>query len=176
MAKGINFEATTFTAGEAGEISGLNPMRQQNLRRHKYLPPTPQGTWTRYDLKMMGVLLIHGRCSDLAIPPKTAKAIIASATTAAVFILGFAQKCTGVIDNPLGLATGKPITFGPTQQLRRFLISYGTEVTFQNDIGEFYAKKWDADLSAAIVFDLKRMADHLCERAGRPLWKVVEAD
>lgn len=179
MAKDRNFFPTTFTPGEAGIITGLSPSAQQNMRRRNYLLPGPAGAWSRFDLPATAGMQIYGKASALRIPPKTAKKILANAKNAAIFILGHAQECEGAIHNPnnLTMRPKRPINFGPTT-LYRFMISYGTdtdaEVSFQNDIGEFYSKNWKVDLSAAIVFDLARLAEQLCARAGRPLWTALE--
>jgi hypothetical protein len=173
--KGIDFQKTTFTPAEAEAITGVNVVQQRNLRRHGYLPKTPKGM-TRFKIDGSAGLLVTGKLAERGIPPSTSTGI---AKSAGVLILLFAQDVSGAIADPENLAQGeKPIKY-QTGMRKRFLIAYGkskNEFIFENDLTAFYAGKGAADLTAAIVLDLQRLAETLCERPGRPLWKVVEVD
>jgi hypothetical protein len=172
--KCIDFQKTTFTPAEAEGLAGVNVVQQRNLRRHGYLPKTPKGM-TRFKLDGAASLLVTGKMTERGIPPSTSTDI---AKSAGVLILLFAQDVPGAIADPENLARGeKPIKYPPGMR-KRFLIAYGkskNEFSFENDLTAFYGGK-GADLTAAIVLDLQRLAETLCERAGRPLWHVVEAD
>jgi hypothetical protein len=99
--------------------------------------------------------------------------------SAGTVIAGFAQDFPGAVSNKLK-ALGKPVDFGPSDWRPRFLIRYGLEVdkfTFQEDLREFYSKDWtEADISAAIILDLKRLAEQIVDRAGKPLWTATEVE
>lgn len=174
--KGIDFQKTTFTPAEAEAITGVNVVQQRNLRRHGYLPKTPKGM-TRFKIDGAAGLLVTGKLAERGIPPSTSADI---AKSAGVLILLFAQNVSGAVHDPESRAIHEaaPLPYPPGMR-RRFLIAYGkskNKFSFENDLTAFYAGKSDADLTAAIVLDLQRLAETLCERAGRPLWHVVDAD
>lgn len=172
--KTIDFQQTTFTPAEAETITGVNVVQQRNLRRHGYLPKTSKGM-TRFKIKEAAGLLVMGKLAERGIPPSTSTEV---ANSAAALIMLFAQDCSGAIHDPENRARGeKPIKYLRLTR-RRFLVAYGkseNEFSFENDLTTFYAGKSDADLTAAIVLDLQRLAETLCARAGTPLWCVVES-
>lgn len=172
--KDIVFEPTTFRPDEAEVITGVNVILQRNWRRAGYLPKTRKGM-ARFEIETTADMLAKGKLAERGIPPSTSTRIAKSAAT---LMMLFAQDCPGAIDDTTGRAIEKPIKFLPASR-KRFLLAYGkteNKFWFENDLTSFYAKKLDADLTAAIVLDLQRLAETLCARAGRPLWKAVEVD
>ena len=99
------------------------------------------------------------------------------AKSAASQILIWAQK------NPLFLKGGKRskprgVWLKGTSKPSRFLVQWGVhkqDYTFTNALDVFYEQKRRPDLSAAIVIDLTRLADHLVKAAGRPLATLADA-
>jgi hypothetical protein len=99
----------------------------------------------------------------------------------------FAFDIPGAVADPNGLAGGtKPFEVAPDFRLQRFFIQFGLGdkkiMTFSDDLNAFFdhrdhGGKYDDNLmSAAIVLDLRRLAELLCTKVGRPLWEVVQIE
>jgi len=173
--KTIAFHPTEFTAREAARITGRDEAQQRSDRRHGHLKKMADG-WTRYTIKSgLSELLVLQALSDRGVPPATVKAIATSAASAAVAIAAWAQQCPGaVVDSHL--ADELPIKTAPDFLSRnRYLVWDGIKASFQKDLSTFFdSGSIPAETrAAAVILDLKSLAETLVQRAGA-LWTVVQ--
>src|SRR5262245_1966351 len=158
------FEFTSFNAGEAATISGVNGENQRNLRRHGYIP-TINGGKARFGLEDIGRLVAIGFLSERGIPPAISATI---ADFCAAMIAAHAlQQDDAIGDEDTRKALIKK--FAP-DGLRRFAVVTGPSpniIQFSNNARKiFYAA---SELGAAIVLDLKLYGLKIVLGAKRPL-------
>ena len=173
MSNAKRCEVTTFLPSEVAAISGVNVGLQRTWRHQGHLESMSSGRWTRHTLLQTAALLVQGELFRRGIPPRVSRNC---ARAAAPQILIWAHRYSGVRG---GRKYPKAGTTKPKGQLKRFLVQWGPRqknYAFATSLDAFYRVKSRQNLSAAIIIDLRRMAEHLVTAAGRSLARVKEPD
>jgi hypothetical protein len=167
MAGSPRLRLTTFLPAEIAVITGVSVGLQRTWRHLGYSEAVSGARWTRHSLRQTAALLVQGELFKRGIPPRVS---YVGAKAAAHQILMWAQMnpraTAGKGIKPRGAwvkGKGKP---------QRYFVQWGvrkSEYAFTSDLNAVYRRKRGNDLSAAIIVDLMRLADHLVKAAGRPL-------
>ena len=75
----LGFEELTFTASEAGGITGMSPARQRDMRRRGFL--SAHDGQARFDLYALAEIMVFERMSSAGIGPKVASKLAEVAAT-----------------------------------------------------------------------------------------------
>jgi hypothetical protein len=171
------FVPSTFTASEAGSVSGLDRYNRKSFQRQGYIERPENRGWTRHSLEQIAKMLLM--CEVRRLPPHESAEIAdskARGRSVADWIVVHSQDVPGAIHDPEHLAVGKkPIKVAGKAD--RFLLIYGASVELTDDITEaLNANKGNSP--AGHFLDLDQLARLLVARAGKlgkPLWTVEAA-
>lgn len=170
--KTISFVCETFAAGETADVTGVSVMQQRNLRRLGH-DDKSTSSHERRDLLSLAKLRVLKLLGDFGLPPGAIKDIAASA---AVIVSAWAAREPAALHDPEGLAKGeRPVRGDPSGQ--RFLIWDGQTAEFTASAAEFDSifagLKSRKSIAAAIVIDLRAVAEDMVRRSPKPFWRVV---
>jgi hypothetical protein len=153
MAKSIKLPRVTFLPADVAEITGVGVGLQRTWRHQGYSDTTRGANWTRHSLLQTAALLVQGELQKRGIPPRTSYSF---ARFAAPRILDWLK--TEPRPNPRGTGASRRGT--PA----RFLVHWGLskrDRTLTSNLNSLYETRHRENLSAAIVIDLRLLADHL---------------
>ena len=171
--KSVSFQRETFGASRSAEITGMSTMQQRNMRRLGHDTKAASGH-ERRDARGLAKLRVMMVLSEFGFPPAAVSEIADSAS--AIVVTWAAQDPKAVSDDG-GIAKGEPPHPMPNGAFPRYLVWAGKTVLWPVDIGLFYSEQEAASgLTAAVVLDLRKLGSELIERAGVPLWRVVEIE
>lgn len=167
---GWNAVYTEFNAADAERITGIDGLKQRDLRRQGYLPPLEAGR-AKYDAKLLAGMLAFQALSNAGVPPQYGWQIARSCS--AVIAARVLNAGRGVYDPHL-LLNEPLIRTGPAapEQIRWMVT---------NDRGQTWGWARTADElaehmgAASVVLDLDVLGDQLVSRA-RAILVLIEPE
>jgi len=182
------FIENTFGSPELQRITGLHDGLLRQLRHRKYLLGKGSGTSVHYTTSEATRALLFASLVQIGLPPRVSRGLIAVGDTGlgqdpVSTFLDWAQLQRGAIFDPEQIAGRKlPIGEGelgsyrgPSKRYWVIRSKKGKRVaTLESNLNQYFRTKRDQDGSVAIVLDLKWLARHFAEAAGRSLWIAVK--
>ncbi len=156
---------TTFTASEAERITGIDKVRQRDMRRHGYLPPL-EGGKAAFEAPMLAGMIAAAALAKAGIPPANGWQLARSCGTVIVARALNARRGVldpdGLLDEDLIKVGGPLPVYAVTGDARSWgWILPGEDITPHLDL-------------VSVVINLAKASDQLVERARKPLVVIVQ--
>lgn len=183
----MHFLENNFGSPELQRITGLHDGLLRQLRHRNYLVAKGSGSSVHYTTSEATRALVFASLMQVRLPPRVSRGVAATGHNEIVSdpvqtLLSWAQLQQGAIFDPQQIAGRKlPIGEGEVGSYRpsaRYWVIRSDKgklvATLQSNLNQYFRTKRDQDGSVAIVLDLKWLAGHFVDVAGRSLWTAVK--